>query len=39
MTTASDLGRRQALDTLPPPEDLSFSGAGNLYATHAQRIQ
>lgn len=25
----------EALDALPPPTDLSFSGAGNLYATHA----
>jgi hypothetical protein len=25
----------EALDALPPPTDLSFSGAGNLYGTHA----
>ncbi|MGH9054838.1 MAG: DNA methyltransferase [Acidimicrobiales bacterium] len=33
--TTSAVSGAEALDALPPPTDLSFSGAGNLYATHA----
>ena len=32
---ASAISGVKALESLPPPTDLSFSGAGNLYATHA----
>lgn len=34
-TRTSAISGVEALDALPPPADLSFSGAGNLYATHA----